>query len=304
MQEDNIRGTEAERALLRLQRCTAIPTLVLPLAGAVAAVWRLAQAPAWAWAMCFALYTVSMLGITVGYHRLFTHRSFEADGWLRGCLAIMGCLAAEGPPAFWVATHRRHHQHAESDQDPHSPHAPQRGWRGFWHAHAGWMMTVPPAAPLHYAPDLLRDRLVAWVGRHYLLFVGLGIVLPAAAGALIGGASGALDGLIFGGLLRMFLVQHVTWSINSVCHLWGSQPHRAKGASRNHAVLGLLAFGEGWHNNHHAAAASARHGWHWWQIDFSWGFIRLLRAFGLARNVRLADPAKSQPNRQNHEYRT
>lgn len=123
MQEDCIRGTEAERALLRVQRRTAIPTLVLPLAGAVAAACRLEHAPAWAWAMCFALYTVSMLGITVGYHRLFMHRSFEVDGWLRACLAIMGCLAAEGPPAFWVATHRRHHQHVESDQDPHSPHA-------------------------------------------------------------------------------------------------------------------------------------------------------------------------------------
>lgn len=165
-------------------------------------------------------------------------------------------------------------------------------------------MTVPPASPLRYAPDVLRDRTVAWVGRYYLLFVGMGIVLPAAAGAWIGGVPGAFDGLIFGGLLRMFLVQHVTWSINSVCHLWGSQPHEAKGASRNHPLLGLLAFGEGWHNNHHAAAMSARHGWHWWQTDFSWGFIRLLGALGLARNLRVADPANPQPNRQEHEYRT
>ena len=299
-----IRGTDAEQALLRLQRRTAIPTLVAPLLGALVAIWRVEQAPAWAWVLCLGLYAVSMLGITVGYHRLFTHRSFEADGWMRSSLAIMGCLAAEGPPAFWVATHRRHHQHAESDQDPHSPHAPLSGWRGFWHAHAGWMMSVLPADPLRYAPDVLRDRSVAWVGRRYLLFVGLGLLLPALVGGLIGGAVGALDGLVFGGLLRMFLVQHVTWGINSVCHLWGSRPHAVKDASRNHALLGLLAFGEGWHNNHHAAPLSARHGFHWWQIDLSWAFIRLLRALRLVRNVRLAGPAPLQQGIQKHDDRT
>jgi stearoyl-CoA desaturase (delta-9 desaturase) len=297
----SIRGTDAERALLRLQRCTAIPTLVLPLLGAVVALWRAQHAPWWAWAMCLGLYVVSMLGITVGYHRLFTHRSFEADGWLRTCLAIMGSLAAEGPPAFWVATHRRHHQHAESEHDPHSPHAPLSGWRGFWHAHAGWMVSVLPADPLRYAPDLLRDRSTAWVGRRYLLIVGLGLLLPAVVGGLIGGAWGALDGLVFGGLLRMFLVQHITWSINSVCHLWGSQPHAVKDASRNHALLGLLAFGEGWHNNHHAAPMSARHGFDGWQVDLSWAFIRLLQALRLVRNVRLPGSGPLQLTTLDHD---
>jgi stearoyl-CoA desaturase (delta-9 desaturase) len=292
MPGNDIRGTQAGQALLRIQRRAAMPTLVLPALGAAAAVWRGQQAPWWAWAMCFALYAVSMLGITVGYHRLLTHRSFQAAGWVRGGLALMGCLAAEGPPAFWVATHRRHHQHAESDDDPHSPHAPSAGWRGLWHAHAGWMLTVLPADPLRYASDVLRDRPVAWAGRHYLLVVSLGLVLPAAVGGWMGGASGAFDGFIFGGLLRMFLVQHVTWSINSVCHRWGSQPYQVKDASRNHALLGVLALGEGWHNNHHAAAISARHGLHWWQIDLSWAFIRLLQALRLVSNVRVANLAE------------
>jgi stearoyl-CoA desaturase (delta-9 desaturase) len=154
------------------------------------------------------------------------------------------------------------------------------------------MLTVLPADPLRYAPDVLRDRPVAWVGRHYLRVVGAGLVLPAAVGGWMAGASGALDGLLFGGLLRMFLVQHVTWGINSVCHRWGSQPYQVKDASRNHALLGVLALGEGWHNNHHAAAISARHGLHWWQIDLSWAFIRLLQALRLVSNVRVANLAE------------
>jgi stearoyl-CoA desaturase (delta-9 desaturase) len=280
--------------LLRLQRRHALPVIVIPaLATAALVVWRRDVTP-FRLALFGTFYALSMLGITVGFHRLLTHGAFRTPPIVRGVLAAMGCLAAEGPPIVWVANHRLHHHLSDRPGDPHSPFrhgASALGrLRSFLHAHVGWMLTEPPADVLRYAPDLLRDAVVVRVNRRYLAIVAAGLVAPALLGwAVLGGALGMLDGLLWGGLVRMFAVQHVTWCINSVCHLMGGRPFATRDESRNNSLFGLLAFGEGWHNNHHAAPTSAAHGLAWWQPDLSYAVVRLLAACGLAGDVRLAD---------------
>lgn len=280
--------------MLRMQRRHAWPVITVPFLGTLALLgWRWDPSPGRV-ALFVGFYLLSVLGITVGFHRLLTHGAFSAPDGVRVALAILGCLAAEGSPSFWIANHRAHHHNSDRDGDPHSPAAIDGGLSRriarFVHAHVGWMLTEPPADPLRYAPDLLRDRSVGWVNRRYLWFVAAGLVAPAVIGAAaFRSASGFLDGLLWGGLLRLFVAQHVTWCINSVCHLFGSRPWDTRDDSRNNALLGLLALGEGWHNNHHAAPTSAAHGLWWWQIDVSFAVIRALQALGLARDVRVAD---------------
>jgi stearoyl-CoA desaturase (delta-9 desaturase) len=282
--------------LLRLQRRQAIPVIALPFAGLVVLLLFRREPTALRLALFASFYLVSMLGVTVGFHRLLSHASFACPRAVRGVLAAMGCLAAEGPPIFWVATHRLHHQHSDQEGDPHSPAllVPGAGrLRGFVHAHVGWMLTAVPANPLRYAPDLLRDPVIVRVNRRYRAILAAGLVAPALLGlALEGGAVGALDGLLWGGLARICAAQHATWAINSVCHLYGSRPWRTREASRNNWLVALFALGEGWHNNHHAAPTSAAHGLRWWQLDPSFAFVRLLRALGLAEKVTVADPAR------------
>jgi len=279
--------------LLRLQRRHAIPVIVVPALGTVALL-ALRWNPTPARVGLFAAFAfVSLLGVTVGFHRLLGHGAFSCAPAVRTVLAAMGCLAAEGPPIFWVANHRLHHQRSDEDGDPHSPRNLGRGalgaLRAFWHAHAGWMLTELPADPLRYAPDLLKDRAVARVNRRYRWIVVGGLLAPAAIGLVAWGPMGFVDGLLWGGLGRLFVVQHITWCINSVCHLAGTRPFQTGDGSRNNPLLGLIGLGEGWHNNHHAAPSSAAHGLAWWQIDISYAVIRLLRVCGLARDVRVAD---------------
>ncbi len=236
------------------------------------------------------MYLGTGLGITVGYHRLFTHRSFETPQWVKVILAVLGSMAVEGPLLRWVATHRRHHQHSDQEQDPHSPHRYGRGfWQvfaGWWHAHVGWIFEPDAAGLERYVRDLHRDRVLRWVSRSFAVWAALGLVLPGLAGWLLTGTwRGAALGFLWGGLVRVFLVHHLTWSINSICHLWGSRPYDRGDQSRNNIIFGVLGLGEGWHNNHHAFPSSARHGLRWWQLDVSYLVIRVLAWVGLARAV-------------------
>ncbi|HYN86881.1 MAG TPA: fatty acid desaturase [Ardenticatenaceae bacterium] len=242
--------------------------------------------------LLLAMYALTVLGITVGFHRLFTHRAFETNRVVKATLAILGSMAVQGPLIQWVAMHRRHHQHSDTHDDPHSPHAYGSGLvgviKGMWHAHMGWLFRPDPAGLARYAADLYKDRLLRTLSTLFPLWVTIGLLVPALIGGLITMSwGGALLGFLWGGLARVFLVHHVTWSINSVCHLWGSRPFRSHDESRNNVIFGVLAFGEGWHNNHHAFPTSARHGLFWWQFDLSYLIIRGMEAVGLATNVKV-----------------
>ncbi len=239
-----------------------------------------------------AMYIVTALGITVGYHRLFTHRSFETNRFVKAMFAIMGSMAIEGPMLRWVANHRRHHQHSDLELDPHSPHHHGDGIlgtiAGFYHAHVGWIADKEPADLSRYVGDLVRDRVLRIISGTWFVWALAGLAVPAVLGGLITHSwKGALLGFLWGGLVRVFFVHHVTWSVNSVCHLWGTRPFNSHDLSRNNAIFGILAFGEGWHNNHHAFPTSARHGLRWWQIDFSYWVIWAMSKTGLAWKVRI-----------------
>jgi stearoyl-CoA desaturase (delta-9 desaturase) len=238
------------------------------------------------------MYVLTGLGITVGYHRLFTHGAFETNGVVKFVLAALGSMAVEGPLLDWVAQHRRHHQHSDTPEDPHSPHHQGQGFlgllRGLWHAHLGWPFRAREMDLSRYVKDLRQSGLLRWVSGLFPVWVAVGLLMPAALGGLLTQSwLGALLGLLWGGLVRIFLVHHVTWSVNSVCHLWGRRPFATDDQSKNNFLFGILALGEGWHNNHHAFPTSARHGLRWWQIDVTYYCIRALALVGLAWKVRL-----------------
>ncbi len=268
--------------------------VTLPLAGlALAGVFLWGYGFSWVHlGLLLGMYILTGLGITIGYHRLFTHKAFEARLPLKAALAVLGSMAVEGPLLKWVAVHRRHHQHSDEHDDPHSPNVFGGGLlgvlKGLWHAHLGWIFKSDPPQLSHYVPDLQKDGLLRVLSNLFPLWVVIGLMLPALLGGLITLSwTGALLGFIWGGLVRIFLVHHITWSINSVCHLWGSRPFRSHDESRNNFVFGVLAFGEGWHNNHHAFPTSARHGLAWWQIDVSYWVIRAMEFMRLAYNVKI-----------------
>ena len=239
------------------------------------------------------MYVITGLGITVGYHRLFTHNSFKAKKPLRYALAVAGTMAVEGPVIEWVADHRKHHAHTDVEGDPHSPHVGHgEGWRaglrGLVHAHMGWLWrTQGGAAKRKYAADLLDDPGIKRIHRLFGPLVAAGLAIPAVAGfALSGGEpAGAVTGFIWGGLVRVFLVHHVTWSINSVCHYLGRRRFDVDDESTNVGWLALPSFGESWHHNHHAFPRSASHGLRWYEVDLSALVIRLFEKVGLAENV-------------------
>lgn len=276
------------------QRLVAGAGVIVPFLGLLIAIYGV-----WGWgitwvelAVLLFMYIATGLGVTVGYHRLFAHRSFDAVRPVRFILAVFGSMAAQGPVLKWVATHRRHHQHSDQIQDPHSPHHHGEGiigvMKGFAHAHIGWIFQATSPDLGRYVRDLRSDRLVYVTSRLFGVWVFLGLLVPAIVGGLLSGTwTGALLGFLWGGLVRIFLGHHVTWSINSVCHLWGSRPFDGNDHSRNNLIFGVLGFGEGWHNNHHAFPSSARHGLRWWQLDVSYLVIRALALFGLARRVRV-----------------
>lgn len=250
-------------------------------------------------------YLITAIGITVGYHRLFTHKSFKTNPVVAAVLGVLGSMAVEGPILQWVAYHRRHHQHTDRPDDPHSPNLHGAGlvswFRGMVHAHLGWLFDRKPSdeTMARYVPDLQADPVVRTVSNLFGFWAILGLVIPALIGLAVTHTwGGALMGFIWGGLLRIFLVHHVTWSVNSVCHLWGAQPFETRDYSRNNAIFGILALGEGWHNTHHAFPTSARHGLEWWQFDASYFFIRLLALVGLAREIKTPPPERIAAKRK------
>jgi len=236
-------------------------------------------------------YLVSGFGVTIGYHRLFTHRSFRPVRWLKIALASIGSLALEGGVVGWVAAHRRHHAFSDQPGDPHSPHGygagPGAQLRGFAHAHVGWLFRGDVTSAERYAPDLLADADVRIVNRLFPIFAVASLAAPFFLGWTISGAlSGALTAFLWAGLARMMLLHHVTWSVNSICHMFGKQPATQRDRSTNFAPLGVLSFGEAWHNFHHAYPRSARHGALRGQIDPSAAVIRLFERVGWVSDVR------------------
>jgi stearoyl-CoA desaturase (Delta-9 desaturase) len=245
------------------------------------------------------LYLTTALGITVGFHRLFTHRSFKTTGALRALFAILGSAAIEGPVISWVADHRKHHAYSDKPGDPHSPHVDHGvGWlgalRGLLHAHVGWIFIhTQRGAKSRYAPDLQRDRIVSFVDRTFLLWALAGLGAAFGLGVAIGGTVVAgLTALLWGGAVRMFFVHHITYSINSLCHFFGRRGFDTPDESRNLAWLAPFTLGEAWHNNHHAFPTSAVHGLGRWQLDPSALVIVGLERLGLAWDVVRPSPKR------------
>jgi stearoyl-CoA desaturase (delta-9 desaturase) len=281
----------------KLARRVALVTVVLPFLGVVAAVVLLwGHGVGWLeLALLAAMYAATITGIGVGFHRYITHRAFQTNNTIKTILVILGSMAAEGPVLFWAATHRRHHSFSDREGDPHSPHLHDGGTRnalrGFWHAHTSWMLspdtTMTMTAMNYYAPDLLRDPIIFKLNRLYFAWVLAGLMIPALVeGLIVQTWAGVFYGFLWGGLVRIFLVHQASWSINSICHLYGSRPYQNRDRSSNNFLMALLSFGEGWHNNHHAFPSSAMHGLRWWEIDFSAYMIRTLEKLGLAWNVK------------------
>ncbi|MET7997983.1 acyl-CoA desaturase [Amycolatopsis sp. NPDC005232] len=267
--------------------------LLVPFVALVAAVpllwgWGLSWVDA---ALFVVFYTFGTLGVTVGYHRYFTHGAFKAPRALRIALAVSGSMAVQGSVIFWVASHRRHHAFADREGDPHSPWlfgtSPAALLRGFWHAHMGWMFKREVTNADRFAPDLVGDRDLRLVNRFFALWIALSVALPAALGGLITLSWwGAVTAFFWAGLVRIALLHHVTWSVNSVCHLIGERPFASRDKAANFWPLAILSMGESWHNSHHADPTCARHGVLRGQVDVSARVIWLFERFGWATDVR------------------
>jgi stearoyl-CoA desaturase (delta-9 desaturase) len=245
------------------------------------------------------MYVVTGLGITVGFHRHLTHRSFKTHGWLRGLLGILGSAAIEGPVISWVADHRKHHTFSDKEGDPHSPHVDHgHGWsgalRGLVHAHVGWIFIHTQRGNKgRFAPDLLADPIISWVDRTFILWAVAGLLLPFALGWAIGGTLFAgLTGLLWGGLVRVFVLHHFTYSINSLCHFFGRREYETDDHSRNLALIAIPTLGEAFHNSHHAFPTSATHGLGRRQLDLSALVIDGLEKANLAWDVVRVSPER------------
>ncbi len=294
----------------RSEKIANLGAVVIPFAATIAAIvllWNSFVSPA-DLIIAAAMYLLTAIGITVGYHRLLTHRSFQTSKPLEYTFAVLGSMAVQGPVIAWVADHRKHHAHTDEEGDPHSPHVAEDGHdqgvlRGLWHAHSGWLMSNQGRADWKkYARDLYEDQGMRRINRRFPVLVYLTLAIPALAGFLVTGtAVGALTGLLWGGLVRIFFVHHITWSVNSVCHFLGSRRFDTDDHSTNVFWLALPSLGESWHHNHHAFPRSAVHGMRRWEPDPSGLIIGAMEKVGLARNVirispeRQAERARSAP---------
>ncbi len=284
----------ADDRLSRVHRAGNLIAVVLPFVSfllAVTLLWSHAVAARDLLILGF-LYVATMLGITVGFHRLLTHRSFQTTRPVALVLAVLGSMAVQGPVLHWVAEHRRHHADPDRPGDPHSPHLAAAGGTrgivaGLWHAHVGWLLRRSGRPDVRrHAPDLLEDPGLLAIDRLFGALVFAGLALPFALGIALGGnLDSGLTALLWGGPVRIFLAHHVTWSINSVCHFAGRRRFETADRSTNVALLALVSMGESWHHNHHAFPRSAFHGLRRRELDPSGWVIRALRRLGLAWNV-------------------
>ena len=282
-----------------LEQSLVIAFMIIPVVALVAAVML-----TWGWGITLLdvviatiAYFGTGLGVTVGFHRHFTHKSFKATRPMKVALAITGSLAFQGSIVSWVADHRRHHAFSDKEGDPHSPWlfgtGPLALVRGFWHAHMGWLFDRDKTNARRFAPDLLADRDIAAVDRQFVLLTVVSLGVPALLGGLLSWSWwGALTAFLWGGLVRVGLLHHVTWSINSICHMAGRRPFGTRDRSANVWWLAVLSFGESWHNLHHADPTCARHGVKRGQIDMSARLIWLFEKFGWVHSVRWPTPQR------------
>ena len=277
-----------------VQRRLVLFLTILPFAGVIAAVW-------FAWgsglslvdaSLMFAFYMFTGLGVTIGYHRLFTHQSFQSSRPLKIVLALGGSMAIQGSLIGWCAIHRRHHAFSDKEGDPHSPHLDEgpgvKGVaKGLWHAHMGWLVAPEVTEESRWTPDLLKDPDLVKITKLFPWLAVTSFFLPAILGfALTQSLRGAVTAFVWASLVRIFLLQHVTWSVNSICHFYGERPFKSLDFSTNNWILSLISFGESWHNNHHAFPTSARHGIGRAQVDVSGSLISLFQKLHWARGVK------------------
>ena len=259
---------------------------------------------AWGWGLGWVdvglgvvFYVLSGLGVTVGFHRLFTHGSFKANKGVRAALAIAGMTALQGPVITWVADHRRHHAYSDRDGDPHSPwrfgSSPAALAKGFWYAHMGWLFQRNLTNADRFAPDLLKDKSLVKLNQLFVLWTALSLLLPGVLGGLLTWSWwGGFTAFFWAGLVRVSLLHHITWSVNSICHMIGERPFKSRDRSANFWPLALLSFGESWHNSHHADPTCARHGVRRGQIDISARLIWFLEKLGWVYKVRWPTPRR------------
>jgi stearoyl-CoA desaturase (delta-9 desaturase) len=281
------RGARA-RCNRPLSRTLALGMVLGPLAGVAVAAWLAARdgVTALDLSLFVGMYALTGLGISLGFHRHFSHRAFGARPGVRIALGIAGAMAAEGPVIRWAAVHRKHHRYSDRPGDPHSPQftleRPTGGAGGLWHAYIGWMFG-PDLGPMDgYVRDLVRDPVVRAVDAWTSAWVVLGLAIPAACGWWLGGPAAVLTTFLWGGPVRIAALHHATWLVNCVGHRWGGRPFETPDRSRNVGSLALVSLGDSWHNNHHAFPSSPRHGLRWWQVDPSWWTLRLLVLLGWA----------------------
>ena len=289
------------RAVTRAAKISNAGAVVVPFAATVAAIVLLPNSlvDAADLAIFALMYLITALGVTVGFHRLLTHRSFATSKPLEYTFAVLGTMAFQGPVISWVADHRKHHAHTDVEGDPHSPHIGHGEgvasvFRGLWHSHVGWLVVEQGQAQRRkYAPELCEDPGMRFINRHFLAIGIAGLLLPGLLGlTLTGTLAAALTAILWGGFVRVFVVHHVTWSVNSICHFLGTRRFDTDDESRNVFWLALPSLGESWHHNHHAFPRSAVAGLRRFELDPSAALIWALERSGLIWNVVRIPPGR------------
>jgi stearoyl-CoA desaturase (Delta-9 desaturase) len=285
---------EAVHHQSRLEKGVLLAAVILPLVGALGAIVLLWNSLV-TWVdigLLVTFYVITAMGIGVGFHRMLTHRSFDAPAPVRYFFLALGSMALQGSAIEWAATHHKHHAKSDKEGDPHSP------LEGFWRSHIGWMFRDRFIKSGVWAKPYEDDKVAQHIDKTFIFWATLGFVLPGLIGFWIVGTWSAFwTGVLWGGLVRVGLVHHITWSVNSVCHTFGRREFASHDESRNEWVVGLLGLGEGWHNNHHAFPKAAYHGMKWYQFDFNAIVIRFMKAVGLVRNVWMPKPADMEARR-------
>jgi stearoyl-CoA desaturase (Delta-9 desaturase) len=294
------RKTISSPYIHKLQRRHFLLFDVAPIIGTAAAIAFLWVHP-FGWTelgLLVGFWLLTGLGVTVGYHRLFTHRTFRAAPSVEVALAVLGSMAGQGAVISWVALHRRHHEFSDREGDPHSPNLSGNWFVGLVHSHFLWMRRHEYPNVVHYAPDLIKNRRLVKVARMYYWWVLLGLAVPALIGGLVDMSwQGAVSGLLWGGLVRIFVLEHIVWAINSVLHMVGTKPYESRENSRNGGIFALVTLGESWHNNHHAFPESPSFGLDWYRLDPGFWLIKSLEGVGLASDLKTPTDERRESRR-------